>query len=96
MRCDGLNAQTAAKHGIILPLCTGMAMALVLSSLREAAAAADAAAIAATTKTAAAAAQEEKQMETQSSKPSLQQQERNVVRCRGQIVSSGQCISYYQ
>jgi O-phospho-L-seryl-tRNASec:L-selenocysteinyl-tRNA synthase len=34
-RGSGLHAQTAAAHGILLPLCTGMSMALVLSSLRE-------------------------------------------------------------
>lgn len=34
-RGSGLNAQTAAKHGILLPLCTGMSMSLVLSSIRE-------------------------------------------------------------
>lgn len=34
-RGSGLNSQTAAKHGILLPLCTGMSMSLVLSSLRE-------------------------------------------------------------
>jgi O-phospho-L-seryl-tRNASec:L-selenocysteinyl-tRNA synthase len=36
-RGSGLSAQTAAKNGILLPLCTGMSMALVLSSLRAAA-----------------------------------------------------------
>ncbi len=34
-RGSGLNGQTAAKYGILLPLCTGMSMSLVLSSLRE-------------------------------------------------------------
>jgi O-phospho-L-seryl-tRNASec:L-selenocysteinyl-tRNA synthase len=34
-RGSGLNAKTAANHGILLPLCTGMSMALVLASLRE-------------------------------------------------------------
>jgi len=33
-RGSGLNAKTAAAHGILLPLCTGMSMSLVLSSLR--------------------------------------------------------------
>lgn len=31
-----LNAKTAAAHGILLPLCTGMSTSLVLSSFREA------------------------------------------------------------
>ena len=35
-RGSGLNGQTAAKYGILLPLCTGMSMSLVLSSLRDA------------------------------------------------------------
>lgn len=35
-RGSGFNAQTAAKHGILLPLCTGMSMSLVLSSIRDA------------------------------------------------------------
>ena len=35
-RGSGLNAKTAAAHGVLLPLCTGMSMSLVLSSLREA------------------------------------------------------------
>jgi hypothetical protein len=34
-RGSGLNAKTAAAHGILLPLCTGMSMSLVLSSLRD-------------------------------------------------------------
>lgn len=34
-RGSGLSGQTAAKHGILLPLCTGMSMSLVLSSLRD-------------------------------------------------------------
>lgn len=34
-RGSGLNAKTAAKHGILLPMCTGMSMALVLTSLRS-------------------------------------------------------------
>ena len=33
-RGSGLDKKTAAAHGILLPLCTGMSMALVLSSLR--------------------------------------------------------------
>lgn len=33
-RGSGLNAKGAAAHGILLPLCTGMSMSLVLSSLR--------------------------------------------------------------
>lgn len=35
-RGSGLDAKTAAAHGVLLPLCTGMSMSLVLSSLREA------------------------------------------------------------
>jgi O-phosphoseryl-tRNA(Sec) selenium transferase, SepSecS len=31
----GYHAKTSAKHGIILPLCTGMSISLALSSLRE-------------------------------------------------------------
>jgi O-phospho-L-seryl-tRNASec:L-selenocysteinyl-tRNA synthase len=34
-RGSGLNAQGPAAHGILLPLCTGMSMSLVLSSLRS-------------------------------------------------------------
>jgi O-phospho-L-seryl-tRNASec:L-selenocysteinyl-tRNA synthase len=34
-RGAGLDASTAARHGILLPLCTGMSMALVLQSLRQ-------------------------------------------------------------
>jgi len=34
-RGAGLSASTAAAHGIVLPLCTGMSMSLVLSSLRS-------------------------------------------------------------
>jgi O-phospho-L-seryl-tRNASec:L-selenocysteinyl-tRNA synthase len=34
-RGSGLNAKTAAAHGLVLPLCTGMSTALVLSSLRD-------------------------------------------------------------
>ena len=34
-RGSGLHAKTAAAYGILLPLCTGMSMALVLSSLRD-------------------------------------------------------------
>ena len=34
-RGSGLDKDTAAKHGILLPLCTGMSMSLVLSSLRN-------------------------------------------------------------
>jgi O-phospho-L-seryl-tRNASec:L-selenocysteinyl-tRNA synthase len=34
-RGSGLNPKTAAAHGILLPLCTGMSISLVLSSLRE-------------------------------------------------------------
>jgi O-phospho-L-seryl-tRNASec:L-selenocysteinyl-tRNA synthase len=34
-RGSGLNANTAAKNGILLPLCTGMSMSLLLSALRE-------------------------------------------------------------
>jgi O-phospho-L-seryl-tRNASec:L-selenocysteinyl-tRNA synthase len=34
-RGSGLNQKTAAAHGILLPLCTGMSMSLVLSSLRR-------------------------------------------------------------
>ncbi|GKY91421.1 hypothetical protein MPSEU_000114400 [Mayamaea pseudoterrestris] len=34
-RGSGLNAKTAAAHGILLPLCTGMSMSLVLSSFRD-------------------------------------------------------------
>ena len=33
-RATGLDAKGPAKHGILLPLCTGMSMALVLASLR--------------------------------------------------------------
>jgi O-phospho-L-seryl-tRNASec:L-selenocysteinyl-tRNA synthase len=40
-RGSGLNAQTAAKNGILLPLCTGMSVALVLSSFRTTASAED-------------------------------------------------------
>ena len=32
-RGSGLDGKTAAAHGVVLPLCTGMSMALVLSSL---------------------------------------------------------------
>lgn len=32
---SGLHKKTAAAHGILLPMCTGMSMALVLASLRE-------------------------------------------------------------
>lgn len=32
---SGLHATTAAAHGILLPLCTGMSLALVLRSLRD-------------------------------------------------------------
>jgi O-phospho-L-seryl-tRNASec:L-selenocysteinyl-tRNA synthase len=35
-RGSGLNAKTAAAHGVLLPLCTGMSMSLVLASLRDA------------------------------------------------------------
>lgn len=35
-RGSGLNAKTAAAHGVLLPLCTGMTMSLVLSALRQA------------------------------------------------------------
>jgi len=31
----GLNAQTTAAHGIVLPMCTGMSISLVLSSMRN-------------------------------------------------------------
>jgi O-phospho-L-seryl-tRNASec:L-selenocysteinyl-tRNA synthase len=34
-RGSGLNAKGPAAHGILLPMCTGMSMALVLSHLRE-------------------------------------------------------------
>jgi O-phospho-L-seryl-tRNASec:L-selenocysteinyl-tRNA synthase len=34
-RGSGLNSKTAAAHGILLPLCTGMSISLVLSSLRQ-------------------------------------------------------------
>lgn len=34
-RGSGLDAKTAAAHGVLLPLCTGMSMSLVLSSIRE-------------------------------------------------------------
>ena len=34
-RGAGLDARGAAAHGILLPMCTGMSMSLVLSSLRE-------------------------------------------------------------
>jgi O-phospho-L-seryl-tRNASec:L-selenocysteinyl-tRNA synthase len=34
-RGSGLNQKTAAAYGILLPLCTGMSMSLVLSSLRR-------------------------------------------------------------
>lgn len=34
-RGSGLNSKGPAAHGILLPLCTGMSMALVLSHLRE-------------------------------------------------------------
>lgn len=34
-RGSGLNAQSAAKHGILLPLCTGMSMSLILQSLKQ-------------------------------------------------------------
>lgn len=34
-RGSGLHPQTAAKSGILLPLCTGMSMALVLGTLRQ-------------------------------------------------------------
>lgn len=34
-RGSGLEAKTAAAHGLLLPLCTGMSMTLVLSMLRE-------------------------------------------------------------
>jgi len=34
-RATGLDAKGPAKHGILLPLCTGMSMALVLSTLRQ-------------------------------------------------------------
>lgn len=34
-RGSGLNAKGPAAHGILLPLCTGMSMSLVLSSLRS-------------------------------------------------------------
>lgn len=34
-RASGLDAKGPAKHGIVLPLCTGMSMALVISSLRQ-------------------------------------------------------------
>lgn len=33
-RGSGLNSKTIAAYGIVLPMCTGMSMALVLSSLR--------------------------------------------------------------
>jgi O-phospho-L-seryl-tRNASec:L-selenocysteinyl-tRNA synthase len=36
-RGSGLNPKTAASHGILLPLCTGMSTSLVLSSLRTSA-----------------------------------------------------------
>lgn len=34
-RGSALDAKTAAAHGILLPLCTGMSMSLVLSSIRQ-------------------------------------------------------------
>jgi O-phospho-L-seryl-tRNASec:L-selenocysteinyl-tRNA synthase len=34
-RGSGLNPKTAAAHGVLLPLCTGMSISLVLSSLRR-------------------------------------------------------------
>lgn len=34
-RGSGLDAKRSAAHGILLPMCTGMTMALVLSHLRE-------------------------------------------------------------
>jgi O-phospho-L-seryl-tRNASec:L-selenocysteinyl-tRNA synthase len=34
-RGSGLNPKTAAAHGILLPLCTGMSISLVLSSFRR-------------------------------------------------------------
>jgi O-phospho-L-seryl-tRNASec:L-selenocysteinyl-tRNA synthase len=34
-RGSGLNPKDSAAHGILLPLCTGMSISLVLSSLRE-------------------------------------------------------------
>ena len=34
-RGSGLDSKTAAAHGILLPLCTGMSMSLVLSSFRD-------------------------------------------------------------
>lgn len=34
-RGAGLDARGAAAHGILLPLCTGMSMSLILSSLRQ-------------------------------------------------------------
>lgn len=34
-RGAGLDGRSAAAHGILLPLCTGMSMALVLSSIRD-------------------------------------------------------------
>ena len=35
-RGSGLDRKTAAAHGVLLPMCTGMTMSLVLSSLRQA------------------------------------------------------------
>jgi O-phospho-L-seryl-tRNASec:L-selenocysteinyl-tRNA synthase len=35
-RGSGLDASSSARHGMVLPLCTGMSMALVLQSLRTA------------------------------------------------------------
>lgn len=35
-RGSGLDKKTAAAHGVLLPMCTGMTMSLVLSSLRQA------------------------------------------------------------
>lgn len=34
-RGSGLDRKTVAAHGVLLPMCTGMTMALVLSSLRQ-------------------------------------------------------------
>jgi O-phospho-L-seryl-tRNASec:L-selenocysteinyl-tRNA synthase len=34
-RGSGLDRRTVAAHGVLLPMCTGMTMALVLSSLRQ-------------------------------------------------------------
>eukprot|EP00977_Amphora_coffeiformis_P000867 scaffold184_cov179-Amphora_coffeaeformis.AAC.26 len=35
-RGSGMDRKTAAAHGVLLPMCTGMTMALVLGSLRQA------------------------------------------------------------